>query len=347
VTAFRGRAIIYPALLLSGWVAGRVAYLNWDASLGLENRTRVAIAQPIRRVPMVKDIGATPPLSPTLHGRWPRKRIVVSRLGQLHLGRPAVTEPDGDPQFNPANLELIPAKNLTEATARFAVAADPVRKITPDAPRKKWFGYAYSFWRIGNNGGGIVAPAGQYGGSQSGVILGYDLGNSRDEGLAIMARAAATPTKGGEEFALGLRWQRALALPLSLNAERRIRSGTDDNWAVYAAGGVDAKPLPAGFSLDAYGQAGWTSGSAGGGFYDAQVRATRKIVRLGEANINVGAGAWAGGQRGTGRFDVGPTIAAKFKIEDLPIDARLDWRQRVAGNARPGDGLALTVSTGF
>jgi hypothetical protein len=211
----------------------------------------------------------------------------------------------------------------------------------------KWFGYAYSFWRIGGNGESVVAPAGQYGGSQSGAILGYDLGHSPDKGLAVMVRAAATPAKGGEELAIGLRWQRAFALPLSLNAERRIRTHASNDWAIYAAGGMDAKPLAAGFSLDAYGQAGWASGPTGGKFYDAQVSATRKLVHLGEATVNVGAGAWAGGQRGTGRLDLGPTVSAKFKIEGLPIDTRIDWRQRIAGNAQPGNGLAFTVATGF
>jgi hypothetical protein len=178
-------------------------------------------------------------------------------------------------------------------------------------------------------------------------MLGYDLGGPVGTGLAATARAAAAPGKGGEEIAFGLRWQRPMALPLLLNAERRIRSGAPDDWAVYAAGGIDAQKLPAQFSLDAYGQAGWTSGGNGGGFFDAQARATRKLAEIGGATIKAGTGAWAGGQKGAQRLDIGPTMTAHFKIEDLPVNVRLDWRQRVAGTARPGHGLALTVATGF
>lgn len=347
----KGRAIIYPALLLSAWVAGRVAYLNWDAGRGLENDSGIAVAQSKRWMPRGKNIGSATSFTPTLDRLGSHQPRALKRLGRLHPDRPALKWRHGGPEPTQVHPTQIPAINLTAAAARFAMTAnpvaDPVRETSTNAHRGKWFGYAYSFWRIGGNAGSIVAPAGQYGGSQSGVILGYGLGHSPDKGLAVMARAAATPAKGGEELAIGLRWQRAFALPLSLNAERRVRISASDDWAIYAAGGIDAKPLPAGFSLDAYGQAGWASGPTGGEFYDAQIRATRKMVRLGGATINVGAGAWAGGQRGTGRLEIGPTVAAKFKIEDLPIDGRIEWRQRIAGNARPGNGLALTVSTGF
>jgi hypothetical protein len=347
----KGRSIIYPTLLLSAWVAGRAAYLTWDAQPDPEGGREIAIAKSKRQVPMGNAISATPRLLPAHQRIWPRQPKVMKRLGWLHRERPAIKWLHSESVPKQLRQAQIPASNLAETAARFAMTAnpvaDPVRETSTDAPRSKWFGHAYSFWRIGGNAESIVAPAGQYGGSQSGAILGYDLGHSPDKGLAVMVRTAATPAKGGEELAIGLRWQRAFALPLSLNAERRIRISASDDWAIYAAGGMDAKPLAAGFNLDAYGQAGWASGPTGGEFYDAQLRATRKLVRLGETMVNVGAGAWAGGQRRSGRLDIGPTVAAKFKIEGLPIDARIDWRQRIAGNARPGNGLAFTIATGF
>ncbi|MGL5838412.1 MAG: hypothetical protein ACRCY3_07925 [Sphingorhabdus sp.] len=207
--------------------------------------------------------------------------------------------------------------------------------------------YGYSFWRLSNGGQKISAPTGQYGGSQTAVIVGYDLKGKPGRGAAIVGRIAATPNYGAKEIALGLRLQKPAALPLSITAERRIRSDGKDDWAAYAAGGIDTVRLPARFSLNAYAQAGWSTGKDGGGFFDAQARALRPAFSIGSIPVRIGAGLWAGGQKDLHRFDIGPTLATEIDTDLAKFDFRLDWRQRVAGNAAPKDGLALTVTTGF
>ena len=58
-------------------------------------------------------------------------------------------------------------------------------------------------------------------------------------------------------------------------------------------------------------------------------------------------GVWSGGQTGAARLDLGPR--ASLRVATGPATSRLalDWRFRVAGNARPASGPTLTISAGF
>ena len=73
----------------------------------------------------------------------------------------------------------------------------------------------------------------------------------------------------------------------------------------------------------------------------------RPLAEIGGAPLTVGAGSWAGGQRGAQRVDLGPTIAARVDTGPAALLIQLDWRLRAAGSAQPKDGVTLTVSTGF
>lgn len=216
----------------------------------------------------------------------------------------------------------------------------------PPAKAKRLSVYAYSFWRAGS-GDAALSPNGQYGGSQSALVAGYDLTGRDNRGLGLFARLSATPEGDEKEAAFGLRWLRFAGLPLQLAAERRVRLDGADRFALFAATGIDNKALPAKFKLEGYAQAGWVSGGGGSDFFDAQARVTRAIPSLKAAPIRLGLGAWAGGQSGDYRLDIGPTLITKFDTGLAKLDLRLDWRQRIAGKVRPDSGLALTVSTGF
>jgi hypothetical protein len=101
------------------------------------------------------------------------------------------------------------------------------------------------------------------------------------------------------------------------------------------------------FSLDTFGQAGVISGRGGGFFFDAQARAEREILGLGQLPFTAGGGIWAGGQKGVSRIDIGPTISTNIKFGEGRVRLNADWRFRVAGNAKPGNGPAVTLSTSF
>jgi hypothetical protein len=345
---FRGRAIVYPLVLIGCWIGGRAAYLGWKTSLqpALSSVVKHHELAPRRWVSRPNGVDQRAALTIKTPERNRPAGGVARTTGKRHFGLSASRErPVAAQQTRMQNA--VADGHATDSSHGSNLPMEGQEK-GGSFGNARWFGYGYSFWRLAGKGGtNAAAPGGQYGGSQGGLILGYDLQGPRDKGLALLLRAAATPDRGGEELALGLRWQRPAKLPLSLNAERRFVIDGRDRWAVYAAGGIDAGPLPAKFTLDAFGQAGWTSGRDGGAFFDAQARVMRPVTTIGGITIKAGAGAWAGGQEDVRRLDVGPALAAQFPLAKTRLDLRLDWRQRVAGDAEPKSGPAITLSTGF
>jgi hypothetical protein len=107
-------------------------------------------------------------------------------------------------------------------------------------------------------------------------------------------------------------------------------------------------PLPAGLRGEAYAQAGYVGGRDATAFADGQLRIDRRIARAGSFELRAGGGAWAGVQRGASRVDVGPTASIGTQAPGGgSLRVGVDWRIRVAGNASPGSGAALTLSAGF
>ena len=219
---------------------------------------------------------------------------------------------------------------------------------TPKTPHPRRLGiYAYSFWRTGLPEGS-AAPAAQYGGSQSGLIATYQLTAADQPELAALIRVAATPGKSADqEIALGLRWRPVRSLPVTVSAERRLRTNSPDQFALYVAGSSQKILLLGGTTGRGFAQAGVVPGKKPNLFYDAGFRVDRKIATISDSNIAVGAGIWTGGQRGASRVDVGPAIRSDIAIGALHIDIAADWRFRIGGNASPRNGPALTLSAGF
>lgn len=211
--------------------------------------------------------------------------------------------------------------------------------------------YAYSFWRSGDATPGQIGN-GQYGGSQSAIIAAYPLRRfkSGDQAalLSLVGRAAIAHGNSAErELAAGLRWRPLQRLPFHLTAERRFRHGRADAFAAYLAGGVSAIPLPLKFNLDGYTQGGFVSGKSGGAFADFNARAERKFAQAGPASFAAGAGIWGGGQDNIFRVDVGPSLRADIAAAGANFRLTADWRFRIGGDAKPGDGPAVTLSTSF
>jgi hypothetical protein len=60
--------------------------------------------------------------------------------------------------------------------------------------------------------------------------------------------------------------------------------------------------------------------------------------------FSAGFGVWGGAQPGLYRVDAGPRLTMKVRRN---VRVHLDWRQRLAGNAQPGSGPAVTLATDF
>lgn len=214
--------------------------------------------------------------------------------------------------------------------------------LIPPAPRAR-SRLTVSAWAMVRPGhGGSLAGGGQLGASQAGVRARYAL----TPAVAIAARLSAPLGGGGRETALGMEWKPARALPLWLAAERRWRPGTD-GFALGGYGGIDRVALPAGLLLDAYGQAGMVGLKRRQAYGDGAVRVERRLAEGRRASLSVGGGLWGAAQPGVARVDIGPQLVARIPLGATTIRAGLDWRYRIAGDARPGSGPALSIGADF
>lgn len=250
----------------------------------------------------------------------------------------------------PSETKTLPhPPDLPPIPPEIFVAGAPSPPAIRSHPRPVHF-YGYNFVRK-SSASGLTAPGGQYGGSQSGFIVTWDIlpprrGQERPR-LALLARGAiAHGDTSDREFAAGVRWHPLPRLPLSLSVERRFRPERPDANAAYVAGGTTLA-LPRAFRLDGYAQAGFVSGPSAGPFFDMSMLADRKITGVASGTVRAGAGLWGGGQSGTFRIDVGPAVRTDIAVAKAHLRLSADWRIRIAGEAAPASGPAMTLSTSF
>ncbi|MEH6660714.1 MAG: hypothetical protein V7679_03610 [Parasphingorhabdus sp.] len=200
------------------------------------------------------------------------------------------------------------------------------------------------------NDGGQSISNGQYGGSQAGAILSYQILDRPVPEISVYGRLSAALDRWSQrEAALGTRIQPVRHLPLALHAEQRfdISDGGVSGTAIYATGGTGPDQVVENFKLETYAQGGYVLGPDETYFFDGSATLQRPIAELGQAKLSVGPGAWAGGQRKVHRIDIGPRVGLSVPLGPIAARIALDWRLRVAGDARPGNGAAITVSSGF
>jgi hypothetical protein len=211
--------------------------------------------------------------------------------------------------------------------------------------------YAYSFWRRGDAAQNVLGN-GQYGGGQSAILATIPLlrfpKQSSVSRFALIGRASVAHDDLRErEYSAGVRWQPMASVPVHVTVENRFRHDRPDAIAAFVAGGHQIGALPMDFTLDAYGQAGMVSGAGGGKFGDVQMQMLKPVSTHKHATLSAGVGAWAGGQSDVMRVDIGPSVRAELRAGSTQLRLDASWRFRVAGNARPGDGPAVTLSTSF
>lgn len=345
----RGRPLGFVALTLAAWIGGRFAWENGEDPLPFVAPS-AARAVPVAASPPPHATATTAQRSPrpTRHNR-------TQKLRPINFRPPPALDPwqDGGRSSGLPFPALVAGRGEPLSTGRDTPPSNalaPVGKAgQPEFQPRRWGGsvYAYSFWRFSTGNAGSLAPGAQYGGSQSGLIGTVDPFGDPGRGLAFLARVNATSDGSEREAALGFRWKPFAKFPLSLSAERRLRDGAPDAFATYLAGGLEDASLFGKIRFSAYGQGGFVSGSGGGGFFDGNARIMHPITDIAGIKLSAGAGSWAGGQKGVHRLDAGPTIEARIDTSLADFRLQLDWRQRLEGSARPKQGLAFTVSTGF
>lgn len=326
------RPLRFLVVVLGGWIGVRVSLL-WPGADELVPAL-VAAAAP-------KASAATPVT--------PARAAAVVSIRRAVIPASAVRMDRGPVQLQRlATAAPLPTlAMLTSSSQDTRPAASPPGPIAPTLPgiappptfaTSRWSGSA---WAILRPDGRATPFASQLGGSQAGARIAYAVDEARR--VAVYARASSAIDARQKEAAVGLDWRPTLA-PVHLVAEQRIGiEGVRSGFAVGAVGGVGPTRLAGPVRVEGYAQAGVIFRDRREGYVDGSARTT---IAAGK-RIDLGLGAWGGGQKGAARLDVGPTIGVTLPVERRALRLSVDWRQRVAGDARPGSGPALSVGTDF
>ena len=241
-----------------------------------------------------------------------------------------------EPIFTPRTQTTATAANAREVSA--ATVASPSPAVTP--PMKRLDRLQLSAWALlrGSWGPGALAPGGTLGGSQAGARLTYNFTRS------LSASLRSSSSIGGvryAEVAAGVRWKPLASVPVALNLERRQalnRWGGRSAFALFAEGGLYQRPVFGIGNLDLYAQGGVVSLKSRDYFLDGGATITRPVWR----NFSAGLGVWGGMQTGLYRVDAGPRLTMDV---GRGIRVHADYRQRLAGEAIPTSGPALTIAS--
>ena len=233
----------------------------------------------------------------------------------------------------------------------------PAARAAPGQGRPFWIRQPLSSWSLGSwlylrdgsgKAPGAIGEASQLGGSQAGLRLAYGFGETGR--LRAYGRATiAIERPAQREVALGVAFAPLARVPIDLAIEQRVAAGREGRTAlaVMASGGVSEVALPIGFRLDAYAQAGVVGTRRRDGFADGAIIVDRRLGRDETSALRLGALAAGAVQPGASRVDVGPRLTLRLPQVGEGSRIALDWRQRIAGDAHPESGVALTLAADF
>jgi len=219
-----------------------------------------------------------------------------------------------------------------------------------DRNGRRWSATAWLLWRPDSAAGFAQSPL--LGGSQAGVRLDYRLRESGAGRLGAYARVSRALTgPSSEEGAIGIAY-RPGRLPVSLLAERRQRLGPGgrSGFALLAAGGFGPRAVAPRLEAEGYAQVGVVGLShRRDGFADGKTGlAWRLDPAGGRPDLAVGASVSGSVQPGASRLDVGPELRLRLPVRGGGgLRLSTEWRERVAGNARPARGPAVTLIAVF
>lgn len=349
----RGRPLRFLALVALGWTGSRLLLL-WPQAGSLPEAIRAVAPRAPVLASGAGDVRRAPHVAFSASGAASRRER--PRAAGAATRDPVAPTPSPRPGLgarpDPFNVTFALwglndfSKVLFDKPMPRRDAAPVSRPVGQERLSPLQSPWSASAWFVARGGSSTTsAPAGgQLGGSQAGARLAYLLSPSLR--LAAFARVTSPLQGKGREAALGLEWQPTRA-PVRLVAERRFGlDGTRGGPGLALVAGVYREMMPK-TRVDAYGQAGAIHRGRLEPYADGAIRITRDAGDLGRARLSLGVGAWGGAQRDATRLDLGPTAALTVPVAGKNLRVAVDWRQRVAGNVRPGSGPALTVGMDF
>jgi hypothetical protein len=328
-----GRPLRFLGVALAGWIMVRVALLLPEfgslPTSGLIPRVLEVLAP--------KAMAAVRDRLPTVSPMPVPRDTIAAALG--FIAPRAMARPAPRPLFEIAVAGPDPPHRTIAQV--YGIPTPHAPPVVPKTASR----LTGSIWLLARGGPAGTVSGGQLGASQGGMRLAYALGSRRR--VALVARVA-TPLEGaGREAAFGIEWQ-PTRLPIRVVAEQRfVLDGGRGGPTVGVIAGYGPTDIVPGVRLEAYGQAGAIARAGIEGFVDASARITHPLGKVGGMRVDIGVGAWGSAQRAAERFDVGPSLVATMPIVGKSIRVTLDWRERVAGAARPGSGPALSIGSDF
>lgn len=243
-----------------------------------------------------------------------------------------------------------------EKTAPAAPGAVP--QATPAAPARprprRWSADTWALLRRETDYSKLSAGAlpASYGASQAGAVLRYRLSLKDEHRPSLYLRTTSSLGRTRQKSAAaGLSARPLAGLPVVAAVEARFtRQGGIQILQPTAMAVTEMAPfrLPANLQGELYLQGGYVAGRYGTPFADGQLRIDHALWSKGLFQTRLGGGIWGGAQSGASRLDVGPSASLALPIgKGLFGRVAVDWRFRMAGDAQPGSGPALTLSAGF
>ncbi len=383
----RGQPLVVLMALLLGWTGARLTSLgepggpNWpEAVLTVGTATAApadtapasllagpqSYAQSIAYVPMPGYAAYGPPpvryvpvWSSAMPGRGYAPAAapvnVAPTFGTWASGYPADYPLPPRPSDEAALTPGLPPLRSVPPSGRYgegmALLGGKIGRMIGDPGR-----WSMDAWALVRDDGGAMPEAGTlpatYGASQAGAVLRYRLAMaSRHKPSAYVRTTSTLGSLNETALALGLSARPFPAVPIVAGVEGRVVDQGGNRRVQPAALAVTELPplaLPGALRAEIYGQAGYVGGKYATPFADGQLRVDRRLLSLGRVEARVGGGAWGGVQEGASRLDAGPGLTVSAPLSPKVFGRlALDWRLRVAGNAEPGSGPAMTVAAGF
>ena len=237
-----------------------------------------------------------------------------------------------------------------EIRNRDGVAAFPALATPTAATASRWSVDGWLLLRKDTTTS-ILSGLPSYGRSQAGAVIRFSLAPSSPLRPQAYLRASAALAGASEhEVAAGVSARPLAGVPLRLAVEARVGEmarGTRLRPAAFAVTEFAPLRLPLGARAEVYAQGGYVGGDYATAFADGQARVERPLAQRGQTELAAGAGVWGGAQRDAARLDFGPTAAVTFRLGAGRGRIAADYRFRMAGDAEPSSGPALTVSAGF
>ena len=368
-TGRRGQPLWALGGVLVCWIALRAALFESPTAQPHTLRETAAEMIPLTRSVVTRRMAPIQPGISPAGGKNAAQPAFASAAGPVVLGprAPSLLNPSPASPIAPDRGQRAAGHNLLWMAAMGAmpllpeVAAAlagtqpaPVAGRAPVTRQRtgQWSADAWLVWRPGSRPlgpVGLVTPV--YGASQAGAVLRYDLAPaSRGRTSAYIRAVGALEGRPEQDFAAGLELRPLSGLPVNAHGELRLsrrESGTTLRPAAFLSGGVDDAPLAAGITARGHAQAGYVGGREATAFADGNLIAEKSVWRARDSVLTTGAGVWGGAQRGAARLDLGPTASLRFRLGATAARLSADYRLRVAGNAQPASGAALTLSAGF